>query len=75
MSPTFGELIVRCRKRAEISQAELAEQAGLSRNYVSLIERDRAPNLSVRKMVALFDVLDIDAAFWGPCIQCYVEVR
>ena len=40
---------VRCRReKLAISQEKLARQAGLSRNYISLIERGRARNVSMR---------------------------
>ncbi|HWM64257.1 MAG TPA: helix-turn-helix transcriptional regulator [Solirubrobacterales bacterium] len=37
----FGENLVRCRKRAGISQAELSRIASLHRTEVSLLERGR----------------------------------
>ncbi len=36
------------RKEKGISQTELAEFAGISRNYISLIERGEAKNISIK---------------------------
>jgi len=44
----FGLQIQRRRKEMGLSQEEFARQANLSRNYVSLIERGEAQNVSVR---------------------------
>lgn len=44
----FGRQVQRKRKEMGISQEELARQAGLSRNYISIIERGEATNVSMR---------------------------
>ena len=44
----FGRQVQRRRKDMGISQEELARQAGLSRNYISIIERGEATNVSMR---------------------------
>lgn len=39
ISQTFGKILRRRRKEAGLSQEQLALEAGIQRNYVSLIER------------------------------------
>lgn len=56
---TFGSTIARSRKARKWTQAELADRAGISRNYVSLIERGEAKNLSVRVLVRLGRTLEL----------------
>ena len=58
---TFGEIIARKRKHYGMSQQEFATKVNISRNYVSMIERDQTPNLSVRILVSLAEVLGIQA--------------
>lgn len=36
---TFGERVHIARRRLQLSQAALAERVGISRNYISMIER------------------------------------
>lgn len=43
---SLSELIVTQRKRLRLSQSDLAESAGVSRNYVSMIERGHIENVS-----------------------------
>ncbi len=53
---------VRDRRRQEgLSQAALAEQVGISRNYLSQIERGKATNLSWQVRQSLVDLLGIAA--------------
>lgn len=49
----LGRQVLLRRKDLSLTQGELAEQAGISRNYVSLIERGEAPNLSVNVLQGL----------------------
>jgi transcriptional regulator with XRE-family HTH domain len=44
----FGLQVQRRRKDSGLSQEELAQKANLSRNYVSIIERGDAQNVSMR---------------------------
>lgn len=54
---------VRDRRRQEgLSQAALAEQVGISRNYLSQIERGKATNLSWQVRQSLVDQLGIAAS-------------
>jgi transcriptional regulator with XRE-family HTH domain len=41
------------RYRNRISQSELCERVGISRNYLSMIERGQAQNLSIEILVSL----------------------
>lgn len=53
---------MRDRRRQEgLSQAALAEQVGISRNYLSQIERGKATNLSWQVRQSLVDLLGIAA--------------
>ena len=36
---TFGERVYVARRRLRLSQSDLAKQIGISRNYISMIER------------------------------------
>ena len=51
--PTFGRVLRRLRRQAQLSQAELAERAGYSAVYVSMLERDlRIPPPSTVQVLA-----------------------
>jgi transcriptional regulator with XRE-family HTH domain len=60
---SFGGLVADRRKAIKMSQEELAKEAGISRNYVSVIERNEAHNLTVRTLCKLADALRFDAEF------------
>jgi transcriptional regulator with XRE-family HTH domain len=54
----FGEALRRIRERKELSQEQLALDAGLDRTYISLVERGvRSP--TVRTVVKLAQVLNV----------------
>jgi transcriptional regulator with XRE-family HTH domain len=59
----FGALVANRRKQRRMSQAQLALTAGVSRNYISMIERGDAHNLTVRTLCKLADALRLDAEF------------
>ena len=42
----FGKNVLVLRKERKLSQEQLANLAGISRNYISMIERDEADNVS-----------------------------
>jgi transcriptional regulator with XRE-family HTH domain len=50
------------RRSLGISQGELADRAGISRNYVSLIERGEASNLSINVLNHLAAALSVTPA-------------
>ncbi|MGB7298140.1 MAG: helix-turn-helix transcriptional regulator [Burkholderiaceae bacterium] len=54
----FGLRLRQFRKAAGLTQLELAEEAGLTKNYVSSLER-ASENVSILKAAALADVLDV----------------
>ena len=57
---TFGANLKRCRKRAGLTQEQLAHLAGLHPTYVSLLERgQRNPGFEIQ--VKLIGALGIDA--------------
>jgi len=58
---TFGEAVKRHRRALKISQEKLAKEIGISRNYLSMIECNKADNLSVRILVSLARILGVDA--------------
>lgn len=58
----FGYQVLRRRKSLGLSQTALARQAELSRNYVSLIERGEAGNISISVLERLADALGTTSA-------------
>ena len=62
---TFGETLRIYRSRVGISQQELADKAGVSRNYISLIERDMASNLSLGVLIRVAEAANtkLDISF------------
>ncbi|MCB9134205.1 MAG: helix-turn-helix transcriptional regulator [Anaerolineales bacterium] len=63
MTPQFlADQVFNRRRALGISQSELAERAGISRNYVSLIERAEASNLSLNVLHNLANALGVTAA-------------
>jgi transcriptional regulator with XRE-family HTH domain len=57
-SLTFGPLLKRARRAARLTQAQLAEAAGFSVVYISMLERGaRQPQLSTLALLA--DALDL----------------
>jgi DNA-binding XRE family transcriptional regulator len=52
----FGENLKIARQKADLSQAQLAEQTGLTQQYLSLIETGRK-NVTLRTMIALATVV------------------
>jgi len=61
---TIGNNVRRLRGERNLSQEDLAHQAGLTTGYVSQIERGRR-NLSIEALVSLADALGVrPGALW-----------
>lgn len=58
----FGRKVASLRKDKKINQEELAKAADISRNYVSLIERGEADNVSVSVIEKLANALETTPA-------------
>jgi transcriptional regulator with XRE-family HTH domain len=58
----LGRQVLTRRKERRWSQEELGELAGISRNYVSLIERGEADNISMKVINQLAIALGVSAA-------------
>ncbi len=56
---TFGHQVRNRRKQENLSQEELAIQVGISRNYLSQIERGQATNLSWQLRDKLSSILGL----------------
>ena len=56
---TFGTRVRQQREAEEITQAELAEKVGVSREYISQIESGTRTNLSSRVRLRLMQVLGL----------------
>jgi len=59
---SFGQQVRQRRKEERLSQAELAKTVGISRNYLSQIERGQATNLSWQVRDQLMAVLGLKEA-------------
>jgi transcriptional regulator with XRE-family HTH domain len=56
----FGKKVRQRRKKEGMNQKELAAKAGISRTYLSEIERGEAQNISFRVVEKLEEVLGLD---------------
>lgn len=54
----LGRQVLARRQEKGLSQTELAERTGISRNYVSLIERGEATNISMKVINLLAETLE-----------------
>src|SRR3954454_13403863 len=61
-APRFGDLLRTLRKRAGMTQEELAERAGLSRDAISALERGRRNRPHPPTMAAIIDALGLSEA-------------
>lgn len=63
---TLGEIIAKYRAKNHISMREFAEKSGLSRAYISVLERDcnptngKKPNPSIQAIVGAAKAMEID---------------
>ncbi|MFC0644513.1 helix-turn-helix transcriptional regulator [Cellulomonas phragmiteti] len=56
--PQLGLAIRRLRKRRHLSQADLAQRAGVSRQWVITVEQGRTHGLEVGHVMRVLDELD-----------------
>lgn len=56
----LGDRLREARKRANLSQEELAHLSGLHRTYISLVERG-GRNVTVLNLLSIAGVLGVDA--------------
>ena len=61
-SQELGRQVFKRRKEKGLSQGEVAQRAGISRNYISLIERGEARNVSINIINQLAIALEITPA-------------
>ena len=59
---TFGDRVRDFRKAHGWNQSQLAERAQISRNYVALIEQDKARNISLAVFTRLARALMLEPA-------------
>ena len=57
---TFGGQVADIRKQQQMTQQQLATKAGLSRNQISLIERNKAANLTLDTFCRLATALQVN---------------
>jgi len=58
--PSFGKLLRERRRKAGISQRDLAAQASLDFSYISKLENDRIPPPAADTVVAICKVLKVE---------------
>lgn len=56
----IGKLIRIQRKKTKMTQEELAEQSGLSVNFISSLERLDSQNISIQKLISISNALDVN---------------
>lgn len=59
----LGFEILKLRRLKKLNQTQLAAAASVSRNYISLIERGLAENISVGILGNIAKVLDVETKF------------
>ena len=63
MSNTLGDRVLLARRDLNINQDELARRAGISRPFVSDIERGKTTNVGVETVYALAEALGVRYAY------------
>lgn len=58
----LGRQMLLARQRAHLTQSQLAERAGVTRQTVAALEHGTIGDLGIRKLVRLLDVLDLALA-------------
>ena len=59
---TLGGIVFALRRQKRMTQQNLADRAGVSRNCISLIERNQARNLTVKTLHGIATGLQMDAS-------------
>lgn len=59
----LGFAIYRRRREKDLSQQDLATLAGISRNYVSIIERGDVNNISIEVLEKLAKVFGVEVSY------------
>jgi len=57
MMETFGQLLKELRRKAGVSQRDLASEVGVDFSYISKVENDRLPPPSADTIVKICEVL------------------
>ncbi|WP_353989347.1 helix-turn-helix transcriptional regulator [Pediococcus argentinicus] len=60
MNNDLGEQIKILRNKVGLTQEQLAENSGLSVNYISKIERTNSQNVSIKSLIAISEALKIN---------------
>lgn len=75
----LGLVIQAARKNRKYTQASLAAQVGMSRSSISGIENGSIPEIGIRKIIALCDVLGLEllvqAKTQRPTLQQLIRQR
>jgi len=58
--PDIGPLLKEARKRAGVSQADLAHSLGMSRATISAIESGRCEEIGFEKLAALLEMVGLE---------------
>ena len=58
----LGTAVAGLRRRRGYTQAGLAQQAGVSRQWINAVENGRTDGLEVGRLIRLLDVLDASLA-------------
>lgn len=58
--PELGPVLRQARKKARLSQEELARPLGMSRATISAIEGGRCEEIGISKVVALLDMVGLE---------------
>ena len=59
-SESFGSILREYRRKANVSQRDLASKVGLDFSYISKLENDRLPPPSADTIIEICGVLEID---------------
>ena len=65
---TLGEHVREAREKARLTQAELAEKAGISRSYLAAVEGNKY-NPSLKTLMAIAKVCKVDLNFLAGMLE------